>query len=104
MCDHAVFDARYPFEYMTQNPVAISFIREPFSRLKSAFRYFGIDKHLKLHRYKYPLYEFLRKINSSSYSWKIPLFTKNTQMFTFGWKDNLNKKTKRDRLYQTYRL
>ena len=86
-CDHARYDERYPFSYMPRDTVSVTLIREPFSRLTSAFRYFGLAKQLDLAGEQYPLYQFLLRVNSSKTAAKIPVWTRNTQMYTFGWPD-----------------
>ena len=98
-CDHARYDTKYPYAYMAADTVSVSLVREPFSRLKSAFRYFGLTKQLGLSHYAYPLYEYLLRVNQSLASSKCPLWTRNTQMYTFGWPDIHNNSVRAARRY-----
>ena len=96
MADHTKFDARFPFEYMTQPVTSVSMIRHPFTHLQSAFRYFGLEKKFGITE-DYPLYEFLRRVQATGFDnyrrpkAHVPVWIRNGQMYTFGyphWNEN----------------
>ena len=84
VCDHSVYSDEYPFSYMPKDTVSIALIREPFSRFKSAFRYFNIARQFNLTDSKYPMYEFMKLVAQSKLGQHIQRMVQNTQLKTFG--------------------
>ena len=83
--DHAIYNETYPFSYMPKDTVSIALIREPFSRFKSAFKFFGFARLYNLKSHFYPEFEFLKLLNQSKLDKPAWLdLIQNTQCKAFG--------------------
>ena len=59
-CEHSVFDKEYLQTKLHEDTINIGIVREPLSRLRSAFNFFHIDKEMKLPPGKDPIVAFLQ--------------------------------------------